>query len=491
VVLILLLILLLHSPTYTHHQVLIAQQIVRILDVSINRSETLTRDLQDRSQRLEKVERERISAADNLSSLRHEIESCRMMAKDGDDRAQRLERERENLEARVRDQSLKIQNLTSQLAESRISQTKTVQAEQQVQEVLEMAEKERLRGLRSEKLVEDLKTRLSRAQQDLREANTRHEDVSKRLNEIQIAKSTFEASRQATERRIEEADRELQRERQRVRELQNQIAREKVQETELRAALDVQRKEASKRKSTISKMATGQKHLQERVSHDLQVLNEKHESLLERFRRSQNEKIRLEHVVEKLEQNLKMEKKRTEELERGDTAQRRLVTNLRDELFRLKTGGGGDVTIVRRRDDELIDSLGGLSNTSSSRGGGLAASRLSFEPTEDTRGRLSASQLNNAVPPIRSSSSSGSRFPPGLTPAHPHHAKALHVHRDGSVDIEFPPSRSTNSSGVHVSRHGSVTLGRTGENLLSKSTTKGTTIQEQYDRVKRLYSSFR
>ena len=58
-----------------------------------------------------------------------------MMAKDGDDRAQRLERERESLEARVRDQTVKIQGLTSQLAEARISQTKSQQAEQQVQEV--------------------------------------------------------------------------------------------------------------------------------------------------------------------------------------------------------------------------------------------------------------------------------------------------------------------------------------------------------------------
>ena len=116
-------------------QVLIAQQIVRVLDVALNRSETLSRDLNDRSQRLERVERERASTADNLSSLRHEIESCRMMAKDGDDRAQRLERERESLEARVRDQTVKIQGLTSQLAEARISQTKSQQAEQQVQEV--------------------------------------------------------------------------------------------------------------------------------------------------------------------------------------------------------------------------------------------------------------------------------------------------------------------------------------------------------------------
>lgn len=105
------------------------------MDVALNRSETLSRDLNDRSQRLERVERERASTADNLSSLRHEIESCRMMAKDGDDRAQRLERERESLEARVRDQTVKIQGLTSQLAEARISQTKSQQAEQQVQEV--------------------------------------------------------------------------------------------------------------------------------------------------------------------------------------------------------------------------------------------------------------------------------------------------------------------------------------------------------------------
>ena len=473
--------------------VLIAQQIVRVLDVALNHSETLGRDLKDRSQRLERVERERASTSDMLSSLRREIESCRMMAKDGDDRAQRLERERESLEARVRDQSVKIQGLTSQLAEARISQTKSQQAEQQVHEVLEMAEKERLRGLRSEQVVEDLKARLTKAQNDLSQANKRHEDLSRKLNNLQVSSATFEASRESTERRIVKVEQELERERQRVRELQNQVARKSVSETELRASLEVQRKEALKSKSTLSKMTSSQRHLQDRVSQDLQVLNEKHDSLLERFRRSQNEKIRLKQLVQKLERNLKMERSRVEEMERGEMTQRRLVTNLRDELFRLKTGvvsssvGGADVTV--RRDDELIDSLSRVSSRGSGGGGGvLSASRTSstsFEPTDrglsasrglSTSRGLSASQLN--VP---------STFPPGLTPA-AHHAKALHVHRDGSVDIEFP----SRNNGIHVSRHGSVTMGggSSDQSASARENYGRTSIQEQYDRVKRLYSSF-
>ena len=290
-------------------------------------------------------------------------------------------------------------------------------------QVLEMAEKERLRGLRSEKVVEELKTRLTKAQNDLRLANQRHDEVANKLNKLQVSSATFEASRESTERRIVEAERELERERQRVRELQNQVARKSVVETELRASLEVQRKEALKRKSTLSKMTSSQRHLQERVVQDLQVLNEKHESLLQRFRRSQNEKIRLEQLVEKLERNLKMERGRVVDMERSETTQRRLVTNLRDELFRLKTGvvggnvGAADVTV--RRDDELMDSLSHLS--ASRGGGGLSASRTSstsFEPLDRSASRgLSASQLN--VPPTTT-------FPPGLTPA-TNHAKALHV----------------------------------------------------------------
>ena len=141
-----------------------------------------------------------------------------------------------------------------------------------------------------------------------------------------------------------------------------------------------------------------------------------------------------------------------------------------------------------RRDDELIDSLSRLSSRDSGGGGVLSASRTSstsFEPTDrglsasrglSTSRCLSASQLN--VP---------STFPPGLTPA-AHHAKALHVHRDGSVDIEFP----SRNNGIHVSRHGSVTMGggSSDQSASARENYGRTSIQEQYDRVKRLYSSF-